>query len=98
MSVALTRADVQRIAALARLALTADEVDLFARQLGDILSYVEQIREIETAGVPPTTHVLNRPVDREDALRPSLSRDAALANAPDASPQSGLYKVPRVLA
>jgi aspartyl-tRNA(Asn)/glutamyl-tRNA(Gln) amidotransferase subunit C len=98
MSVALTRADVERIAVLARLALTGDEIDLFTRQLGDILSYVEQIREIDTSGVSPTTHVLNRPVDREDAPRPPLSRDAALANAPDASPQSGLYKVPRVLA
>ncbi len=97
MSVSLTRAEVERIAELARLALTGDEVELFARQLGDILSYVEQIRELETSGVPPTTNVLNRSVDREDLPHPPLPRELALANAPDAAQQSGLLKVPRVL-
>ena len=88
---------MKRIAELARLELTPDELDLFTRQLGSILTYVEQIRELDTTGVPPTSHVLNRPVDRDDALRPSLSREDLLANAPDAATEAGLFKVPRVM-
>lgn len=97
MSTTLTRADVARIAELARLELTSDELDLFTRQLGDILDYVEQIRGLDTSGVAPTSHVLNRPVERVDVEAAPLPRPAALANAPDAAPEAGLFKVPRVL-
>ena len=93
----LNQQDVKRIAALARLELTPDELDLFTRQLGDILTYVEQIRTLDTTGVPPTSHVLNRPVDRSDEPQPSLSRADLLRNAPDAAPEAGLFKVPRVI-
>jgi aspartyl-tRNA(Asn)/glutamyl-tRNA(Gln) amidotransferase subunit C len=93
----LTRKDVARIADLARLELTDEELDLFTRQLGDILTYVEQIRALDTAGVPPTSHVLNRPVDRGDVPGPTLTRDDLLSNAPDASPEANLFKVPRVI-
>ena len=94
---ALTRQDVQRIAELARLALTDDELDLFTRQLGDILTYVEQIRALDTSGVAPTSQVLNRPVEREDETQPTLSRADLLRNAPDAALEAGLFKVPRVI-
>lgn len=94
---ALTREDVQRIADLARLELTGDELDLFTRQLGDILTYVEQIRALDTTGVAPTSQVLNRPVDRDDVPAPTLSRPDLLANAPDAAIESGLFKVPKVI-
>src|SRR3990172_4914860 len=94
---ALTRENVARIASLARLELTTEELDLFTRQLGDILTYVEQIRTLDTTGVPPTSHVLNRPVDRGDEPQPSLSRADLLRNAPDAAPEAGLFKVPRVI-
>ena len=97
MSTTLTRADVARIAELARLELTPDELDLFTRQLGDILGYVEQIRGLDTSGVAATSHVVNQPVERADAPVPSLPRRDALANAPDAAPEAGLFKVPRVL-
>jgi len=97
MSTALTRADVARIAELARLELTHEELDLFTRQLGDILGYVEQIRGLDTTGVAPTSHVLNRPVERPDLVVSSLPRAEALANAPDAAPEAGLFKVPKVL-
>ncbi len=93
----LTQQDVKRIAELARLELTADELDLYTRQLGDILTYVEQIRALDTTGVAPTSQVLNHPVDRDDALQPSLSREDLLANAPDAAREAGLFKVPRVI-
>jgi aspartyl-tRNA(Asn)/glutamyl-tRNA(Gln) amidotransferase subunit C len=97
MSTTLTRAEVARIAELARLELTGDELDLFTRQLGDILDYVEQIRGLDTSGVAPTSHVLGRPVERPDLEAPSLPRAEALSNAPDAAREAGLFKVPRVL-
>jgi aspartyl-tRNA(Asn)/glutamyl-tRNA(Gln) amidotransferase subunit C len=93
----LKREDVQRIAELARLELSPDELELFTRQLGDILTYVEQIRALDTTGVAPTSQVLNRPVDREDALQPALSREDLMRNAPEAAPEAGLFKVPRVI-
>lgn len=93
----LNQQDVKRIAELARLELTPDELDLFTRQLGDILAYVEQIRALDTTGVPPTSSVLNRPTDRADEPRPSLSRAELLQNGPDAAPEAGLFKVPRVI-
>jgi len=93
----LTPQDVKRIADLARLELTADELDLFTRQLGGILTYVEQIRDLDTTGVPPTSQVLNRPVERDDVLQPSLTREDLLGNAPDAAHEAGLFKVPRVI-
>ena len=92
----LNRQDVQRIAELARLALTAEELDLFTRQLGGILTYVDQIRALDTTGVAPTSQVLNRPIDREDVPAPTLSRADLLGNAPDAASEAGLFKVPRV--
>jgi len=93
----LSRQDVQRIAELARLELTNDELDLFTRQLGDILTYVEQIRSLDTAGVEPTSQVMNRPVDRDDVPGRTLTRSELLGNAPDAAPEAGLFKVPRVI-
>src|SRR4029079_10735441 len=74
MATSLTRAEVARIAELARLELTSSELDLFTRQLGDILDYVEQIRGLDTTGVAPTSHVLNQPVERPDDGVPSLPR------------------------
>jgi aspartyl-tRNA(Asn)/glutamyl-tRNA(Gln) amidotransferase subunit C len=93
----LTRQDVQRIADLARLELTVEELELFTRQLGDILTYVEQIRALDTTGVAPTSQVLNRPVDRDDLPADTLSREDLLLNAPDAALEAGLFKVPRVI-
>lgn len=97
MPASLSREDVLRIAELARLELTPDEIELFTRQLAGILEYVEQIRTLETAGVPPTAHVINRPLERDDEPVAPLDRSQALANAPDAAAESGLFKVPRVM-
>jgi len=94
----LTRADVERIAALASLELTDDEVGMFTRQLGEILSFARQIQTVDTTGVPPTSHVLaGEPVDRDDEPVPSLDRARALAGAPSAAPDKGLFRVPRVI-
>jgi aspartyl-tRNA(Asn)/glutamyl-tRNA(Gln) amidotransferase subunit C len=93
----LTIEDVERIAALAHLELTDDEKQLFTKQLADILSYAEQLQAVDTAGVPATAHVNVAECDRDDVPRPSLSIDDALANAPDAAPDAGLFRVPRVI-
>ena len=93
-----SRDQVEAIAALAQLELDAAELDLFARQLGDILDYVDHLRRIDTAGVPPTASVVAaHPADRDDVVRPSLDRPEALANAPEAAREGGLFKVPRVI-
>ena len=98
MAERLTREEVERIAALAHLELTDTEKGLFVRQLTDILEYAEQIRRVDTTGVPRTSHVLSRhPADRADEVRPSLSQEEALANAPDPAPEAGLFRVPRVI-
>ncbi len=97
-AVSLSREDVTRIAELARLELTTDELDLFTRQLGDILTYVEQIRGLDTTGVTPTSQVLNRPVDRDDVPGATLSRADLLGNAPDAANEAGMFKVPSAFA
>jgi len=98
MSSTLAPDEVERIARLARLALTADERDLFARQLTSILQYAEQLREVNTDGVAPTSHplALTTPM-RADEMRPSLPRAEALQAAPDPDTGAGLFKVPRVL-
>jgi aspartyl-tRNA(Asn)/glutamyl-tRNA(Gln) amidotransferase subunit C len=98
MPAAFTREDVAKIAALANLDLDPSELDLFARQLGDILNYAEQVQQVDTTGVPPTASVVTRhAADRPDEVRPSLDRDEALANAPDAATDAGFFKVPRVI-
>jgi aspartyl-tRNA(Asn)/glutamyl-tRNA(Gln) amidotransferase subunit C len=95
---ALTIREVERIAALAHLELTDEEKHLFVRQLAEILTYAEQIQQLDTSGVPATAHVHPRArVEREDALRPSLPVDEVLANGPDTAPDAGLFKVPRVI-
>ena len=98
MSSTLAPDEVERIARLARLSLTAEERDLFARQLTAVLQYAEQLREVDTEGIAPTSHplALSAPL-RQDEMRPSLPRLDALDQAPDADREAGLFKVPRVL-
>jgi aspartyl-tRNA(Asn)/glutamyl-tRNA(Gln) amidotransferase subunit C len=98
MADTLTRTDVERIAALARLELTSDEVTLFADQLSAILAYADQIQQVDTSGV-----VVNAAADgdlsagRDDVPAPSLDRDRVLEQAPAADRAAGLFKVPRVI-
>ena len=95
---ALSLEEVERIARLAHLELTDAEKALFARQLAEILSYAEQVQQLDTRGVPATAHVhSDLRAEREDTLRPSLAVSEALANAPEPAPDAGLFKVPRVI-
>ena len=94
----LSLEEVDRIAALANLELTDEERRLFARQLAAILDYAQQVQKLDTSGVPATAHVHpDLHAEREDAGRPSLPVSDALANAPDAALDAGLFKVPRVI-
>ena len=98
MAAEFTAAQVRAIAALAQLELEPAEVELFARQLGDFLGYAHEVLAIDTAGVAPTAYVASgQQSDRPDVVRPSLDREAALSNAPDASLEAGFFKVPRVI-
>ena len=93
---ALDRDDVAHLARLARLSLTAEELDHFGSQLDVILAAVARVAEVAAEDVPPTTHavpVVN--VTRPDVATPSLSRDEALAEAPAA--EDDRFRVPRIL-
>ena len=92
----LTLAEVERVAALARLALTGEEKSLYLGQLARILDYARQISDLDTSDVPPTASVLDAAMPpRADQVQPSLGAAGALANAPDQA--SGLFRVPKVL-
>jgi aspartyl-tRNA(Asn)/glutamyl-tRNA(Gln) amidotransferase subunit C len=100
----LTHDEVAAVAALANLELDPSEVELFARQLGEILAYADDLRKVDTAGVPPTSAIgagaagaMGHAVDRPDDLRASLEIADTLANAPDPDDLHGLFKVPRVI-
>jgi aspartyl-tRNA(Asn)/glutamyl-tRNA(Gln) amidotransferase subunit C len=94
----LTVADVERIAALAHLELTEEEKQLFTRQLADILSYAEQLQQVDTSGVPPMAHVgSGQRRERADEPHVSLTVEEVLANAPDRAADAGLFRVPRVI-
>ena len=96
MSDILTPADVERIATLARLELTADELARFAEQLSAILAYADQVQQVDTSGVaPPVTTIAA--TTRDDVPAPPLDRDVVLSQAPAADRSAGLFKVPRVL-
>jgi aspartyl-tRNA(Asn)/glutamyl-tRNA(Gln) amidotransferase subunit C len=93
--VQISREEVLHVARLARLALTEEEVERFREQLSAILEAVGKVSELDLDGVPPTSHPLDLVnVFAEDEPRPSLSREDALANAPDA--EGGFFGVPPV--
>ncbi|MEZ5400135.1 MAG: Asp-tRNA(Asn)/Glu-tRNA(Gln) amidotransferase subunit GatC [Bryobacteraceae bacterium] len=90
---------VRTVADLANLRLTDAEVERMAREMDSILSHMDKLNELDTADVPPMAQVLYEADDtasmRDDAVRPCLSNEAALASAPLAG--AGMFKVPRVV-
>lgn len=93
---AISRDEVSHLAHLARLAVTEEELDIFAGQLDVILQSVARVGEVVTDDIPPTSHsVPLTNVLREDVVAPGLGHDDALAGAPD--PQEGRFRVPRIL-
>ena len=90
------RDDVAHLARLARLAVTDEELDVFAAQLDVILGAVARVGEVAAADIPPTTHAVPLTnVLRPDVVVPSLPRDAVLACAP--SVEDYKFRVPRIL-
>ncbi|MEP6600255.1 MAG: Asp-tRNA(Asn)/Glu-tRNA(Gln) amidotransferase subunit GatC [Nitrospirota bacterium] len=92
----ITQKEVEHVAKLARLELSEDEKGTFTRQLSAILTYMDQLKTLDTRGVEPTTTVLpTENVFRDDEVRPSLPQERALANAPEQA--DGFFRVPRIL-
>lgn len=93
----IDRETVKRVALLARLSLTEDEVSAYGSQLASILDYISKLNEIDTTDVPPTSHTLStlKNVYRKDILKPSLKTEEALKNAP--STDGDFFKVPRII-
>jgi aspartyl-tRNA(Asn)/glutamyl-tRNA(Gln) amidotransferase subunit C len=96
MAPKITRADVEHVAQLARLALTEDEVAALTGELGVILEYAAEVSALEIDDVPPTAHPLPLVnVLRADEVRPVLDRDEVLEQAPAA--EDGRFRVPRIM-
>jgi aspartyl-tRNA(Asn)/glutamyl-tRNA(Gln) amidotransferase subunit C len=96
----ITEADVEKVAQLAHMEITPDELKIFAPQMADIVAYVELLNALNTRDVQPSLGGLTPEGEatdssREDATAPSLGQKTALAEAPDAA--SGHFRVPKVL-
>nr|HID59658.1 Asp-tRNA(Asn)/Glu-tRNA(Gln) amidotransferase subunit GatC [Desulfobacterales bacterium] len=92
----ISKDEILYVARLARLSLTPEALDLFTRQLEEILTYMDKLNRVDTTGVPPTSHTI--PISnafREDEIKPSLPRKAVLANAPEA--EKGNFIVPKII-
>jgi aspartyl-tRNA(Asn)/glutamyl-tRNA(Gln) amidotransferase subunit C len=92
----ISRAEVAHLARLARLAVTEEELDLFAGQLEVILTSVARVREVAATDVPPTSHAVGLTnVFRADVPRPGLTQQQALSGA--YATEEGRFRVPRIL-
>jgi aspartyl-tRNA(Asn)/glutamyl-tRNA(Gln) amidotransferase subunit C len=97
---AITTADVEKIAELARLELTPEETESFTNQLSSIITHIDKLNELDTSDVAPMSHCSTATGSAESAWRddivgPSLGANAATENAPDH--EGGYFKVPRVI-
>jgi len=87
---------VQKVAHLARLELTPEQQEQFTGQLSKILEYVEQLNELDTTDVPPTTRAIDvSNVTREDEIRPYTDKEALLEQAP--AREDDYFRVPQIL-
>ncbi|MBI4470801.1 MAG: Asp-tRNA(Asn)/Glu-tRNA(Gln) amidotransferase subunit GatC [Acidobacteria bacterium] len=89
--------EVVKISELAHLELTPDEVQMFSRQLSEIVSYVEKLNQLDTTDVPPMMHAgtSSGSTLREDVAAPSLGQAVATSNAPEC--RHGQFRVPKVI-
>lgn len=88
--------EIGHVALLARLALTVEEERQLGAQLNTILEYIGKLNELNTSEIPPTSHVLEiQNVMRKDIVRPSISKEEALSNAPDRT--EDFYRVPKII-
>ncbi len=92
----LSREQVEHVARLARLNLTAAEIEKYAHELTIILSYIDQLASVNVDGVEPQNQfIMAENVFREDVARPSLPQESALRNAPQR--EDGFFVVPKVI-
>ncbi|GAB3042959.1 Asp-tRNA(Asn)/Glu-tRNA(Gln) amidotransferase subunit GatC [Virgibacillus ainsalahensis] len=92
----ISKDQVKHVANLARLEITEEEAEMFTDQLSSIITYAEQLNELDTDGVEPTTHVLDlKNVMRKDEPKKTITQEDALKNAPDK--ESGHFRVPSIL-
>jgi aspartyl-tRNA(Asn)/glutamyl-tRNA(Gln) amidotransferase subunit C len=96
----ITESDIEKIAQLAHLEITPEELRTFAPQIAEIVAYVEQLNALDTSAVEPSTGGLTPEGEetdssRHDAVQPCLGQRVALDQAPD--PASGHFRVPKVL-
>ncbi|MCT2343653.1 Asp-tRNA(Asn)/Glu-tRNA(Gln) amidotransferase subunit GatC [Niallia taxi] len=92
----ITKEEVKHVANLARLAITEEEAEQFQKQLDAIITFAEQLNELDTEGVVPTSHVLDvKNVLREDVAGKGLPIEDVLKNAPEH--QDGQIKVPSII-
>jgi len=88
--------DIEKVAGLARLELSKEEKETFGNQLEQILTYMEQLKRLDTTGVEPTSHAIPiYNVFRDDEVKPSFPHEEVLAIAPDE--EDGHFKVPRII-
>ncbi len=97
---AISRREVSKIAELARLHFSEEELDAFTIQFQHLLDYIEQLKQLDVNDIEPTSHVslteeFEKHIFREDEIKPSLPVEESLANAPD--PGSGHFRVPKVI-
>ena len=87
---------VLHVAKLSKLQLTDEEVEIFSKQLGDILNFIEKLNELNTDNVKPFYELINQETPlRDDKVKEGLTRDEALKNAPQQ--EDGFFVVPRVV-
>ena len=96
----IAKADVEKIAELARLELTVEQIESFTVQLSSILGHIDKLNELDTTDVAPMSHCSTVDADneysrRDDLTGPSLGQHLAIENAPD--PEAGYFGVPRVI-
>lgn len=97
---AISRNEVLKIAELARLHFSEEELDAFTERFQNMLDYIEKLKQVDVSTVGPTSHVsltkeFEKHIFREDEVEPSLPVEESLANAPD--PGSGHFRVPKVI-
>lgn len=92
----ISEADVRHVALLARLALSDEQVTRLQVEINSILGHIVQMQALDLEGVEPTSHSIPlRNATRPDVVRPGLSREAALLNAPEA--EDGAFVIPRIV-
>jgi aspartyl-tRNA(Asn)/glutamyl-tRNA(Gln) amidotransferase subunit C len=93
---AVTKKDVEKIAELAKLKFSEQELESFTPQMNEILAYMDKLNELDTENVEPLSHPVEQTnVFREDEMKPSITTEEALKNAPEKDER--YFKVPKVI-